>query len=295
MPIDRPSNVRIAGMLERVADLLDLREANPFRVRSYRRAADELRALDRSAAALYESSGADGLRAIEGVGERLAGAIAEILDTGRFGLLDRLESELSPAGAFERLPGIGEALARRIHDELGVTTLEELERAAYDGRLQAVEGIGVKRARGVRDALAGILGRSARQRARQRARGDRRARRRPPVGLLLDVDAEYRRKAEAGELRRIAPRRFNPSGEAWLPVMEVERDGWEVTALYSNTRRAHELGRTSDWVVLYYDRDGEHGQATVVTARRGSVAGRRVVRGREAECRARYGAGKEDP
>jgi len=291
-----PSNGEIARQLDRVGDLLELEEANPFRVRAYRRAADELRALDRPAADLYARGGESRLREISGVGEGLAGAIAEIVETGRFGLLDRLESERSPEEVFRRLPGIGEKLAARLRDELGVTTLEELERAAHDGRLARVEGVGEKRVRGIRDALAGMLGRSSRRRARERveagggdgAGGEAIRHRRPPVELLLDVDAEYRRKADAGELRRIAPRRFNPEGEAWLPVMEVERDGWEMRALFSNTRRAHELDRTRDWVVIYWDSDGEHGQATVVTGHSGELEGRRVVRGREPECREHY-------
>lgn len=301
-PSDRPSNEEIARQLERVGDLLELQEANPFRVRSYRRAADELRALDRPAAELYAEGGESRLREIRGVGERLSGSIAEIVETGRFGLLDRLESERSPEEVFRRLPGIGEKLAGRIRDEIGATTLEELERAAHDGRLARVEGIGEKRVRGIRDALAGMLGRSSRRRARQRveegAGGEDAGReaseegvqhRRPLVRLLLEVDREYRRKAEKGELRRIAPRRFNPEGEAWLPIMEAERGGWEMRALFSNTRRAHELDRTRDWVVIYYDSDGQHGQCTVVTARSGSLEGKRVVRGREPECREHYG------
>ncbi len=279
-----PTNREIAGVLERVGELLEVAEANPFRVRAYRRAADELRALSEPVSDTYERGGRSALDKIPGIGRALAGAIAELVETGRFGLLERLEAELEPESAFQRLPGVGAELARRIHDELGVTTLEELEHAAHDGRLLSVEGIGTKRARGIRDALAGMLGRSTRRRAR-----DRQARhQRPPVSLLLDIDAEYRRKAAAGRLRRIAPRRFNPDNEAWLPVMEVRRDGWELTALFSNTRRAHELGRTHDWVVIYYDRDSEHGQCTVVTARSGLLAELRVVRGREPECRAHY-------
>ncbi|NNL66915.1 MAG: DNA-binding protein, partial [Myxococcales bacterium] len=109
------------------------------------------------------------------------------------------------------------------------------------------------------------------------------ARDRPPVALLLDMDSEYRRRAEAGELRRIAPRRFNPGGKAWLPVLHCERDGWSFNALFSNTARAHELGRTHDWVVIYWERDGHEDQCTVVTERSGPRAGRRVVRGREDE------------
>ncbi len=281
---EAPSNQEIASVLERVADLLELQEANPFRIRSYRSAAVELRGLPRPAAEILAAEGRAGLRRISGVGRALSATIAEIVETGRLGLMERLESELAPESAFRRLPGIGPELARRIHDELGVSTLEELEHAAHDGRLLAVEGIGEKRARGIRDVLAGILGRSTRRSAAERI--GRHVR--PDVALLLEIDAEYRHRAHANQLRRIAPRRFNPANEAWLPVLEVTRDGWELTALFSNTRRAHELGRTFDWVVIYYDRDAEHGQCTVVTARRGVLQDRRVVRGREPECRQHY-------
>ena len=93
--------------------------------------------------------------------------------------------------------------------------------------------------------------------------------------------------AAAGTLRTIAPKRFNPEGAAWLPILHTQRGEWHFTALYSNTARAHELGRTRDWVVIYfYDDHHVEGQHTVVTETRGALAGRRVVRGREAECRA---------
>ena len=104
------------------------------------------------------------------------------------------------------------------------------------------------------------------------------------MDLLLAVDQEYRRRARLGELRRFAPRRFNPAQEAWLPVMRVERRGWKFEALFSNTLRANELGRTHDWVVIYYRRDGVPGRCTAVTARKGRLLDRRVIRGRESEC-----------
>jgi DNA polymerase (family 10) len=106
----------------------------------------------------------------------------------------------------------------------------------------------------------------------------------PPVKLLLEIDDRYRTRAEAGRLRTIAPRRFNPERKSWLPILHVERDGWSLTAIYSNTARAHDLGRTRDWVVIYFERDGHEGQCTVVTETRGDLEGRRVVRGREGEC-----------
>ena len=114
----------------------------------------------------------------------------------------------------------------------------------------------------------------------------------PPVDVLLDVDREYRERAARGDLRRIAPRRFNPEGRPWLPILHTQRGDWQFTALFSNTARAHELGRTDDWVVLYfYDDHQEEGQHTVVTETRGPLVGKRVVRGREAECRDHYAAG----
>lgn len=283
----RPSNREIADCLQRVGELLEDHEANPFRIRSYHRAAETIRDLDRPAAGIFLDEGREGLQAIKGIGRKLAGSIAEIVETGHLALLDRLEGENAPEQLFTRLPGVGAGLAARIHDELKVHTFEELEQAAYNGRLEAVEGVGRKKAEGIRDALAGILGRSSARRARQRVEGPRN-RNDPPVPLLLEVDQEYRRKAEADELRRIAPRRFNPDNEKWLPIMRTEREGWEFTVLFSNTRRAHELHKTHDWVVVYFHRDGAEDQCTIVTAGSGEMKGRRVIRGRERECRKHY-------
>jgi len=111
----------------------------------------------------------------------------------------------------------------------------------------------------------------------------------PSVEILLAIDREYREKAKAGALRLIAPRRLNPEGKAWLPVLHTRYGPWHFTALFSNTERAHELHRTHDWVVIYFsDAEGEEGQFTVVTERRGTLTGERVVRGREPECAQYY-------
>jgi hypothetical protein len=284
-------NERIAALLEQVADLLERTEANDFRVRSYRRAAESVRGAERPVAEILDERGTAGLRDLSGVGEKLAGSIAEIVRTGRFGLLEHLQAEVTPEEVLAEVPGVGPTLARRVHRRLGIETLEELEQAAHNGRLEQVEGIGAEKAAGIRDALAGRLSRTARRRARRRGSGAAPSPDRPGVDILLDVDAEYRRKAEAGALHRIAPRRFNPEGEAWLPILHTRRDGWDFTALYSNTARAHELGKTHDWVVLYYTHGAAEHQSTVVTGISGALAGRRVVRGRESECRRYYEEG----
>jgi hypothetical protein len=112
----------------------------------------------------------------------------------------------------------------------------------------------------------------------------------PAVAELLEIDREYRRKAAAGALTVVAPRRCNPERRAWLPILHTERGDRHYSVLFSNTERAHELGRTHDWVVIFVDDGVCERQATIVTEWRGVLAGRRVVRGHEAECRAYYAA-----
>lgn len=298
------NNQQIAASLEEVADLLEAQGANMYRVRAYRHAAETLRRMERQAYEVLDEQGREGLELLPGIGVSLARSIERLARTGKLGLLQRLRGRAGPESLFATLPGVGLEMASRIHEHLGIESLAELEAAAYDGSLARVPGMGPKRIRGIRESLAGRFRRPASstspgrqgssgsaeqapQSAEQAPQGEQAAEQ-PPVSELLDVDAEYRRKAKAGSLPRISPLRFNPTGEAWLPVLHTERGARHYTALYSNTARAHELGMTRDWVVIYRDDQGGHGQWTVVTARFGRLRGRRVVRGREAECMAYY-------
>jgi len=271
-------NLKAAELLRDCAELLRQQDANPYRTNAYLRAAETLESIGVDARDILREEGTEGLEKLPAIGQGLAAAIDEINRTGRLSRLDRLRGGADPEALFRTVPGIGPALARRIHEGLHVETLEALEVAAHDGRLDGLKGVGTRRAAAVRAGIAALLGRAA---GRTRVPGKT-----PGVKTLLEVDAEYRRKADAGSLPLIAPRRFNPEHKAWLPVLHGDRDGWHFTALFSNTSRAHELGMTNDWVVLYFQ-DGEHreGQCTVVTETRGPLKGRRVVRGREAECR----------
>jgi len=275
------ANALVADRLREAADLLEQQNANPFRVRAYRSAADTIAALDEDIEQLAEHGGVEALVALPQVGQGIAAAIVEILHTGRWTQVDRLRGVLDAEHLFRTVPGIGPELAQRIHDSLQLDTLEALEVAAHDGRLESVPGVGARRAASIRAALGSML---SRRRVHHAPESDG-----PSVAQLLAVDAEYLRKAEAGELPTIAPKRFNPEGTAWLPILHSTGDGWHFTALYSNTARAHELGRTRDWVVIYfYDDHHREGQHTVVTETRGALIGRRVVRGLEAACRAYY-------
>jgi DNA polymerase (family 10) len=278
-------NSRCADRLREAADLLEAQGANPFRVSAYRKAASTVLGLDEDIADIIERDGLPGLEALPGIGRGIASALLEMVRTGRWTQLERLRGNSDPVQLLTAVPGLGHRLAERIHEELHVDTLEALELAAHDGRLDSVPGVGPRRAAAIRASLQSMLSRSR----PKFVAGARPSSRGPSVETLLAVDAEYRRDAEAGRLPTIAPRRFNPTGEAWLPVLHTFRDGWHFTALYSNTAQAHQLNRTRDWVVLYfYDDEHAEGQHTVVTETHGPLTGRRVVRGRERECRELY-------
>jgi len=274
--------VDYADRLREAAALLATQGANPFRIAAYRDAADSLVAHAGELDALIDSEGAAGLERLPGIGRGIAGAVMEMARTGHWSQLERLRGESDPLQLFCSVPGLGRRLAARIHEELQIDTLEALETAAHDGRLDGVTGVGPRRAATIRANLQAMLG-------RRTPRPDRATRARPSIATLLAVDRSYREQAAQDTLPKIAPRRFNPEGEVWLPVLHAERDDWHFTALFSNTAQAHQFGRTHDWVVMYYyDEHHEEGQCTVVTETHGPLSGRRVVRGREPECRTHY-------
>jgi DNA polymerase (family 10) len=275
------NNAFIAQKLREMADLLEAQDADGFRVAAYRRAGDTVDRLAEPLEKIFAEKGQEGLIALPAIGRGISSAIMEILRTGRWAALERISGALEPEQLFQTVPGIGPALAQLIHDELHIDTLEQLEVAAHDGRLEALPGLGARRVSAIRAVLGHRLGSRRLPVPSDAAR--------PDVEVLLDVDREYRERVAAGELRLIAPKRFNPSGEAWLPILHTRRGDWSFTALFSNTRKAHDLGRVRDWVVLYFHGDHEReDQCTVVTEHRGPLTGRRVVRGRERECESYY-------
>ena len=232
----------------------------------------------------------------------LAASIKELAQTGELGLLARLQAEVSPENLFTRIPGIGSVLARRIYEELDIDSLEALEQAAHDGTLAQLSGFGAGRTMLIRDSVGAMLDRAAAQQLHRASRAmsspsvaqrfQRPVNRQqtleqtadsPSIELLLEVDSQYRYLAKAGQLRMVTPRRFNPEGKPWLPIMKLQKEGWSFNVLYSNTARAHELGKTHDWVVIYYKKVDEkvsrHGQCTIVTETYGAHRGDRVVRG----------------
>jgi putative hydrolase len=152
-------NAQIADKLYQAADILSAQGADPFRIAAYRGAADSVSACNDDLETIAAKGGRQALEAISGVGVAIAGAIAEMLATGRWAFLDHLNGTAEPEMLFQAVPGVGPALARRLCKALHIDTLEGLEAAAYDGRLEQVPGFGHRRAAMVRATLGNMLAR----------------------------------------------------------------------------------------------------------------------------------------
>jgi hypothetical protein len=280
------TNDVVADRLDEVAGILEVQGANVFRVAAYRGAARMLRSLEQPVEEIVKTEGIEGLLQLPGIGQTLARLIHQLVLTGRLPILDRLRGQSDPVALLQTVPGIGHVTAEKLYEQLGIESLEELEIAAYDGRLNKL-GLGGKRIKGIRDSLSARLGRVR--------SGKRFAGVEPAVREILEVDSEYRRRAEAGDLPKIAPRRFNPDHKRWLPILHTTRGERHYSAMFSNTPRAHQLNKTADWVVIYYDGAGGERQCTVITSHYGPLEGRRIVRGRERECLRHYSTTSPTP
>ncbi|WP_296763224.1 DNA polymerase/3'-5' exonuclease PolX [Sediminimonas sp.] len=146
-------NTEIATIFDHVADLLEIREANRFRVRAYRNAARTVRDQSRSVADMLEDG--EDLSELPDIGEDLAAKIAEIVRTGSLPFLDEISGEVPEAiVAATRIPGIGPKRARALFDALGLGSIDDLRKAADEGRIVEVEGFGPKTQAKIRDELA---------------------------------------------------------------------------------------------------------------------------------------------
>lgn len=277
-------NHEVAEKLREIATLLEAQHANPFRFRAYLNAARTVDDLSRDIRLLVQDKGIKGLTALPAIGSGIARSIYEYIAIGRISRLENLKGETDPISLFQSIPGVGREMAQRIHDTLHVDTFESLETAVANNQLDKVPGLGTKRKQGIEAWLLKHMG-ERQFRTRLSPAPDRS----PDIELLLKVDTEYRKKSDANNLPLIAPKRFNPENKAWLPVLHTTHNAWHFTALYSNTERAHKLKRVFDWVIIYfYDDHHQEGQNTVVTETHGELAGKRVIRGREQECKQYY-------
>lgn len=136
-------NSDVAEMFERMADLLEIKGANRFRVRSYRDAAQTVSSLSADLADMVERG--EDLTELSGVGDSLAGKIEQMVETGTVEQLEELESEIPPGlRDMMKVEGLGPKRVKTIWEELGAESLDELETLAREERIRELEGFGPK-------------------------------------------------------------------------------------------------------------------------------------------------------
>ena len=252
-------NVAVAVKLRDYADLLDEPGRRRFpRTRLQKGSGRRLQA-GTPVGEILAKEGRDGLVDLPAIGTGIAGAIAEMAATGRWSQLERLRGEMEPEALFRRSPGIGPQYAHRLAEDGQLESLEDLETAIHSGTLH-IKGIGPRRKEMIgQPSPSGSAGsldcddRSALNPCRQCRCCSR----------SIACTATRRWPASFAKSHRSAS---IPSGEAWLPVLHARHDNWHFTAFFSNTSLAHQLARTRDWVVIYFQAEGQpEGRCTVVT------------------------------
>jgi hypothetical protein len=270
-------NETIARKLTEHAHRLEATETSLYRVRAYRRAAECIRHQERELTDVYAEEGLAGLKSLPDIGEHLAFTLERLVTTGEFRTLRPIDAHLEPDRLLTSLRGVGPRLALELNERLGIETVEELEAADRDGLL-AGAGLTPRKVLTLHAALEerrrhdGWLPFTANE---------------PGVAELLAVDTAFRE-----QVRR---HREGGGDEAWLPPFRLERGGWRFRARFARTALAARIAATQDWVEVHFENEDNTGQRTVVTETRGDLSGRRVVRGREQECRSLAGGGRPSP
>ncbi|KAF2991474.1 DNA polymerase/3'-5' exonuclease PolX (plasmid) [Methylocystis sp. MJC1] len=237
MPVQ---NAEIASMFDQAAELLEIKGANPFRIRAYRRAARTIENLPTSVAAMLAAE--QDLSDLPGVGEDLAEKIGSIVKAGRFDLLEELKQELpGKLVEFLTIPGIGPKRVKLLFEKLGVRSPEDLRRAAKRRRLQELRGFGAK----LEQSIIAALDRPAPEKRRFKlfsAEAEARS-----LIESLERGKTFDRIIAAGSYRR----RQETVGD--LDILATARDGGAVgdrLVAYENTEKVLVHGPSRTTVIL---------------------------------------------
>ncbi|MGH8371940.1 MAG: DNA polymerase/3'-5' exonuclease PolX [Gammaproteobacteria bacterium] len=195
MPVQ---NVEIAELFNRLADLLEIEDANPFRIRAYRNAARVISGYSRSMAELV-AEGRD-LEELPGIGKDLAAKIETIVRSGHLPQLEQVEARTPRSlSLLMQLPGLGPKRVKLLYRELGIRSAEDLTRAVRSGKLASLPGFGAKTIARIATALERSPAASQRFRldvAEQIAQGLVKYLRRIPGVKTIDVAGSYRRRRD---------------------------------------------------------------------------------------------------
>ena len=148
-------NKEIARRFYRLSALMEVRGDDPFRLRSYRNAAEAIEVWPTSLKEIADQEGVTGLQEIPGVGKAIAGKVVELLAKGTFDAWERLTAE-TPETVLDLLeiPGIGPKTAALLHQRFKVSSLEDLKKFVASGGLDMVDGIGPKTAERIKESLS---------------------------------------------------------------------------------------------------------------------------------------------
>ena len=244
-------NSDIVDIFNEVADLLEIEGANPYRVRAYRNAARTISTLSRNVSDMVEAG--EDLTEFSGIGEDLAGKIKEIVNTGDLEQLEKIEQRTPPElGDLLDVAGLGPKRVQTIYEELGVTTMEDLKRAAEQGQIRDLHGLGEKTEQKV---LEDVERWSAEEERTRRDVAEERVE--PLLSFLRELENVQQVEA-AGSYRR----KKETVGD--LDVLAISEEGEDVISrfvAYEDVREIISQGETRSTVVF---RSGLHVDLRVV-------------------------------
>jgi DNA polymerase (family 10) len=151
------TNQEIASTFHRLADLLELRNENPFKIRSYRTAAETIEETPTPLAEMVAAGGVNRLRELPGIGEAISKKILELLETGTFELYQEITAEI-PETVLDllKVEGIGMKTLQILHHQFQITSLEDFAKFVEGGGLKSVPRLSGKTESRIRAALAKI-------------------------------------------------------------------------------------------------------------------------------------------
>ena len=140
-------NSEVAKVFQDIADLLELKGENPFKIRAYQKV---VRSIEHLPVEVEQLVAEDKLKEVPGVGEAITKKITELVTTGRLGFYERLKAEF-PEGISTLLdiPGIGPKTAMLLTKELDIKSIDELEKAILEGKVASLPRIGNKTAENI--------------------------------------------------------------------------------------------------------------------------------------------------
>ncbi|MEK6322682.1 MAG: helix-hairpin-helix domain-containing protein [Acidobacteriota bacterium] len=155
--IEKPvvDNAEVARVLQQIADMLEFKNENPFKFRSYQMAAETIGSMATPVIDIVSRGGAGELQKIPGIGKTISAQILEIVQTGKSSYFEELTKDV-PATVLDlrRVSGIGLKTAQLLYRDFGINSLDQLKTFAEGGRLASVPGLGEKTAARVRSSLS---------------------------------------------------------------------------------------------------------------------------------------------